>query len=428
MSRRVVVTGWGWMTPHGADPQQVWEALTNGRSGVRDITRFDTANMPVRYAAEVPDWQQIGSRTDLPPQTRQFPLQMQFALAAAADAARMAGLSEVVSDPRRLGVYLGCGEVFQDFHHFARLMAAGLHDEHRFDVGAFVREALNSSDQQSDLEMDPGTTAAVIAGWFNAQGPHCNCTSACASSSQAIGEACEAIRRGDADTMLAGGAHSMIHPFGLTGFYRLGTLTTAPDGATAMRPFDRDRSGFVIGEGAAVFVLEEEQRARQRGADIWAEVTGYGAAQDAYRITDIHPDGAGAAACIRNAMDSARINPEDIDYINAHGTSTVLNDVTETLAIKRALGAAAYQTWTSSSKSMLGHATTAGGALELGVCLMTLREGVVPPTANYETPDPECDLDCAPNESRKMTVRAAMSNSFGFGGTNATLILRRHEQ
>ncbi|MCA9179729.1 MAG: beta-ketoacyl-[acyl-carrier-protein] synthase family protein [Planctomycetales bacterium] len=425
--RRVVVTGWGWMTPHGSDPEQVWSALESGRSAVRPITRFDTTSMPVRYAAEVPDLERIHVGRHMPDNIHTLPVQMRFALAAAADAAQMADLDAVNDDPTRLGVYMGCGEVFQDFEHFARLIAAGWRQSDEFRLEAFIREALTTSGSQCELEMDPGTTAAILAGWFNAQGPHGNCTSACASSSQAIGEATDIIRRGDADMMLAGGAHSMVHPFGVTGFHRLGTLAICDDGTRAMRPFDRDRCGFVIGEGAAVFVLEAEEHARRRGAEIWGEVRGYGAAQDAYRITDVHPEGAGAVACINQALQSARVNPEEIDYINAHGTSTVLNDATETLAIKRSFGAAAPRAWISSTKSMLGHATTAGGALEFAACLMTLRKQVVAPTVNYETPDPACDLDYVPNIARRRRCRHILSNSFGFGGQNVALVVSEYQ-
>lgn len=429
MTRRVVVTGWGWMTPHGSDPDQAWAALASGQSAVGPITRFDPVNMPVSYAAEVPDVDSIAVGRELPDNIDRMPHQMRFALAAAADAAKRAGLTDAVTDPQRLGVYLGCGEVFEDFQYFARLISAGWSrgerpdDAANFDLAAMMRETLATAGGRSEMELDPGATAAMIAGWFNAQGPHGNCTSACGSSSQAIGEACEAIRRGAADFMLAGGSHSMIHPFGVTGFHRLGTLAICEDGARAMRPFDRGRHGFVIGEGAAVFVLEAEESARRRGADIWGEVRGYGLAQDAYRITDIHPEGDGAVACINNALRDARLNPEDIDYVNAHGTSTVLNDATETLALKRSLGQHAYRTWVSSTKSMLGHATTAGGALEVGVCLMTLRRHVVSPTANYEAPDPACDLDYVPNQARERRVRHILSNSFGFGGQNVALII-----
>ena len=228
---------------------------------------------------------------------------------------------------------------------------------------------------------------------FNAQGPNFNCLTACAASSQAIGEATEIIRRGDADVMLSGGTHSMIHPFGVTGFNLLTALSTRNDEPTkASRPFDKDRDGFVLGEGAAMVVLEELEHAKARGAKIYGELLGYGSTADAFRITDTHPEGRGAASCIRLALDDAQLNPDDIDYINAHGTSTDVNDKVETLAIKTVFGPQAYKIPVSSTKSMMGHLIAAAGATELIVCLMAIRDDVLPPTINYETPDPECDL------------------------------------
>jgi 3-oxoacyl-[acyl-carrier-protein] synthase II len=265
--------------------------------------------------------------------------------------------------------------------------------------------------------------AGYLAGLFNAQGPNANCLTACAASSQAIGEATEIIRRGEADVMLSGGAHSMIHPFGLTGFNLLTALSERNDEPQrASRPFDRDRDGFVLGEGAAMVVLEEYDRAQARGAAIYGEIAGYGTTADAYRITDQHPDGRGATACIRMAMADAKLNPEAIGYINAHGTSTAVNDKVETHAIRSALGQQAYKIPVSSTKSMTGHLVAAAGATELIAALLALRSGVLPPTINYETPDPLCDLDYVPNVAREQKCTAVLSNSFGFGGQNITLI------
>jgi 3-oxoacyl-[acyl-carrier-protein] synthase II len=258
---------------------------------------------------------------------------------------------------------------------------------------------------------------------FNAQGPNANCLTACAASSQAVGEATEIIRRGEADVMLSGGTHSMIHPFGVTGFNLLTALSTNNDNPTgASRPFDRLRDGFVLGEGGAMVVLEELEFARKRGAHILGEVIGYGSTADAYRITDIHPEGRGAIGCMRMALQDAGLNPEQIHYVNAHGTSTTVNDKVETRACREVFGERAGDTPISSTKSMMGHLIAAAGATELIVCLMAIRDSVVPPTINYENPDPLCDLDYIPNEARDTNVEFALNNSFGFGGQNITLI------
>ena len=268
--------------------------------------------------------------------------------------------------------------------------------------------------------------AGHLASLFNAQGPNLNCLTACAASSQAIGEATEIIRQGEADIMLSGGAHSMIHPFGVTGFNLLTALSTHNDAPQqASRPFDKDRDGFVLGEGSGMLILEELEHAKRRGAQIYGEVQGYGSTADAYRITDIHPEGRGATACIKMALNDAGINPEDVHYVNAHGTSTAVNDRVETRAIKQALGDHAYKTPVSSTKSMMGHLIAAAGSAEAIVCLLTIRNGVLPPTINYTTPDPDCDLDYVPNTPREATVDRALSNSFGFGGQNISLILSR---
>jgi 3-oxoacyl-[acyl-carrier-protein] synthase II len=265
-----------------------------------------------------------------------------------------------------------------------------------------------------------------MAALFNAQGPNSNCLTACAASSQATGEAVEIIRRGDADVMLAGGTHSMIRPFGVTGFNLLTALSTRNDEPQrASRPFDKERDGFVLGEGASMVVLEELERAKRRGAHIHGEITGYGSTADAYRITDIHPEGRGAAACMKLAMQDAGLNPEQIGYINAHGTSTEVNDKVETQAIKVAFGEAARKVPISSTKSMMGHLIAAAGATELIICLMALRDQVLPPTINYENPDPNCDLDYIPNVARPSKLDHALSNSFGFGGQNISLVVSR---
>ena len=265
---------------------------------------------------------------------------------------------------------------------------------------------------------------AHLAEQFCLDGPNLSCLTACAAGSQAVGEAAELIRAGEAELMLAGGSQSMIHPFGLTGFCLLTALSQRNDEPTrASRPFDLRRDGFVLGEGAGLVVLEELEHAKERGATIYAELTGYGCTADAFRVTDCHPDGRGAVACMRAALADAGLTPSEVGYINAHGTSTQLNDRAETRAIKEVFGPAAREVAVSSSKSMLGHLIAAAGAVELVICVEAIRQGVLPPTINYETPDPECDLDYVPNVPREKRVRHALSNSFGFGGQNVSLIV-----
>jgi 3-oxoacyl-[acyl-carrier-protein] synthase II len=277
-----------------------------------------------------------------------------------------------------------------------------------------------------EIEQEPSMPAAHVASMFDLQGPNLNCLTACAASSQAVGEATELIRRGDADAMLAGGAHSMIHPFGLTGFSLLTALSTNNDNPQgASRPFDRLRDGFVLGEGSSVVILEELEHAKRRGAKIYGEVLGYGCSADAYRITDIHPEGRGAIACMSAAMKDARITAQQVGYVNAHGTSTSVNDRVETVACKSVFGELAPNIPVSSTKSMMGHLIAAAGVTEMIVCLLAIRDGVLPPTINLENPDPECDLDYIPNQAREAKLDIALNNSFGFGGQNVTLAVGR---
>ena len=291
------------------------------------------------------------------------------------------------------------------------------------DLGTFIREGLERLDPQLELEQEPNMPAAYLATRFNAQGPNVNCLTACAASSQAVGEATEMIRGGEVDVMLSGGAHSMIHPFGVTGFNLLTALSERNDEPQkASRPFDLNRDGFILGEGAAMVVLEEYERAKKRGAPIYGEILGYGTTADAFRITDTHPEGRGAITCMKMALKDAGKNLDEIHYINAHGTSTQVNDRVETLAIKEVFGQQAYKIPVSSTKSMMGHLIAAAGATELIICLMAMRDNVVPPTINYETPDPTCDLDYVPNAARDHKVRTILTNSFGFGGQNIALI------
>jgi 3-oxoacyl-[acyl-carrier-protein] synthase II len=422
MRRRAVITGIGCVTPLGRELDTVWNALIEGESGVAPITLFDASNFPVRIAAEVKNWEP-SDIDETPAQFQRQSRQAQFAFGAAVAACKAAGLEEFDYVPNRLGVYLGCGEVFQDFSQFSQLASSALAGG-QMDIESFVQHAQQLLEKGEELNFEPGIAASYIASRFNAQGPNANYTCACVSSTVAIGESLEAIRRGDADMMLTGGSHSMIHPFGITGFHRLSTLSTRNDEPKqASRPFDRDRDGFVVGEGGVIFLVEELEHAKRRGADIWCELSGYGTAHDAFRITDPQPNGRSATRCMSLALQDARINTDDIDYVSAHGSSTMANDRIETLSVKGALGAHAKRIPMSSVKSMTGHLTTACGALDLLVCALAIRTKVVPPTINNDTPDPECDLDYVPNVAREVTCRHVLNNNFGFGGQNVSLVL-----
>ncbi|NNJ25527.1 beta-ketoacyl-ACP synthase II [Alienimonas chondri] len=427
MRRRVVITGLGAVTPVGNDVKSVWAAVREGRSGIGPITRFDASKFPTTFAAEVKDYD-FDAQVDDPKPFSQAGPNIRFAVGAAKQAVGQSGLLDDPAhapDPTRFGIYLGAGEGQQNFPTFMQMVAEA-QASGDLDLAKFTELGLERLDAKFELEQEPNMPAAHLSALFDAQGPNLNCLTACAASSQAIGEATEIIRRGDADVMLSGGAHSMIHPFGLTGFNLLTSLSTRNDDPqAASRPFDADRDGFVLGEGAGMVVLEELSRAKARGAEILGEVLGYGSSADAYRITDIHPEGRGAVACISGAMQDAGVGPDQLDYVNAHGTSTLVNDRTETAAIKQALGEHASKTPVSSTKSMMGHLIAAAGSVEAILCLLAIRDGVLPPTINYTTPDPQCDLDYIPNAARDAKVERALSNSFGFGGQNVSLILGR---
>jgi 3-oxoacyl-[acyl-carrier-protein] synthase II len=420
MRTRVVVTGMGCVTPLGHTPTELWGNLMACRSGVGPTTLFDASNFPTRIAAEVRDWS-IASVGEDPAEWAKRGRHTRFAAGAAKQAVMDSGVLGTVT-PTRFGVYLGAGEGQQDFDSFSRMMVTAMADG-PLDLAKFVQAGLDELDPQLELEQEPNMPAGYVAAMFNAQGPNCNCLTACAASSQAIGEATEIIRRGEADVMLSGGAHSMIHPFGVTGFNLLTALSERNDEpARASRPFDMHRDGFVLGEGAAMLVLEEYEHARKRGAQIYGEILGYGTTADAFRITDTHPEGRGATTCLKMALADAGKNPADLHYINAHGTSTSVNDKVESLAIKQALGEVAYKIPVSSTKSMTGHLIAAAGATELIISLFAIRHNIAPPTINYETPDPECDLDYVPNAPRDAKITTIASNSFGFGGQNITLV------
>ena len=427
MRRRVVVTGVGMVTPIGKDVEQTWKALQEGRSGVGPITLFEADTFPTRIAAEIHDFdlsQYLDNASEWPALSRNSI----FAVAAGQMAMNDAGLSnsDLEMDRSRIGVYLGAGEGQQDFPHFCASVHSGTTDG-QVHKETFIHNGVGILEPWAESEQDPGTPTAHVAAMANAKGPNYTCLTACAASSQAIGEALEQIRRGDADVILSGGTHSMIHPFGVTGFILLTALSTSNgEPHKASRPFDKDRNGFILGEGAGVVVLEELEHAKRRGARIYGELIGYGSTADAFRITDSHDEGRGAIACLKEAMADAGVKPEDIDYINAHGTSTEVNDKIETLAIKKALGEAAYKIPVSSTKSMMGHLIAAAGAVEAIICLLAIRDGIMPPTINLDCPSEDCDLDYIPHVPRHGQVDVALSNSFGFGGQNVSLILRRY--
>jgi 3-oxoacyl-[acyl-carrier-protein] synthase II len=430
MARRVVITGMGWVTPLGAGLEPVWKRLLAGESGIAAITIFDARTYPSQFAAEVKDFdlrRLLGERYE---EHKSASRNAAFALAAAEMAWQDAGLDGSLGvDPEMVGVYLGGGEGPIDFDNFMAAAIAGWDPERgELDTLRWAEVAYERLDAVREFEQDPNCAAGHIACRFNARGPNFNTLTACAASTQALGEAAALIRRGDADAMISGGAHSMIHPLGLTGFNRLTALSTRNDNyQTAARPFDRTRDGFVLGEGAAILILEEYENARRRGAEIRGEIVGYGTTADAFRVTDMHEEGRGPVAAMRGALDDAGVKPEDIDYISAHGTGTEENDKIESLAIQTVFGERAGEVPVSSIKSMLGHLIAGAGASELIVCVLAIRDGIVPPTINYQHADPNCPLDYVPNKARQVPVRTALSNSFGFGGQNDALVVRACE-
>ncbi len=430
--RRVAITGMGWVTPLGWDLEGVWKKILAGESGIAATTLFDARSFPTTFSAEVKN-HTLPENLAASPKHQHIGRATGFALHAAQEAWRHAGLPQPGTpqyaklDPYAIGAYLGSGEGSLDFDTFSRTALAAW-DEQAGAVNPRVwgKQALQSFHTWREIEQEPCMPAAHLSLEFNARGPVLNCLTACAASTQALGEAMQIIRHGDAEIMISGGAHSMIHPFGVTGFNRLTALSTFNDNPRrACRPFDATRDGFVLGEGAGVLILENLDHARRRGATVWAEIVGYGSSADAYRVTDQHPEGRGAVAAIEAALRDAGLTAAQIDYINAHGTGTKENDSTETLAIKRIFGARAKATPISSIKSMLGHLIAAAGAVEAITCVLALRDQILPPTANYSVRDVECDLDYVPNQARRAKVDVVMSNSFGFGGQNDTLILRK---
>jgi 3-oxoacyl-[acyl-carrier-protein] synthase II len=427
MRRRVVITGIGCINPMGNDVETMWAGLKESQSGVGYTTIFDASRFPTRISAEIKDWE-LADAVEDPERWKFCGRHSRFAIGAAKQAVEASGFLDTLEDPTRFGVYMGSGEGNQDFNSFTHMMTSALGDDGELDLVKFTEAGLSTLNPLVELEQEPSMPASHLAGLFNAQGPNANCLTACAASSQAIGEATEIIRRGDADVMLSGGTHSMIHPFGVTGFNLLTALSTSNDEPTkASRPFDRLRDGFVLGEGSGMLVLEELESAKRRGAHIYGEILGYGSTADAYRITDIHPEGRGAIGCMRMAISDAGLNPEDIQYVNAHGTSTTVNDKVESKACREVFGENAMNVPVSSTKSMMGHLIAAAGATELIVCLLAMRDRILPPTINYENPDPLCDLDYIPNVAREAEIKYALNNSFGFGGQNITVVAGRFD-
>jgi beta-ketoacyl-acyl-carrier-protein synthase II len=411
MSSRVVITGLGCVSPLGNNVATTWETALAGKSGVGPITLFDATEHETRFAAEVKgfDPNALFGRKE----ARRLDRYAQFAAAAVQEALADAKLTITESNRDRIGVYVGTG-----IGGIGTLMAE-----------AEVYRAKGPKRVSPFLVpmMLPDAAGGQIAILFGMRGPNLGLSSACATGANAIGEAAEVIRRGDADVMLAGGSESAIIPIALAGFNVMGALSTRNDSPqTASRPFDKTRDGFVCGEGGAVLVLEGEAHARARGAAIYGEVLGYGITNDAYHVSAPLENGAGAVACMKLALQDAGLEPCEIGYLNAHGTSTPLNDKSETAAVKTVFGEHAYDMPISSTKSMTGHLLGAAGAVEAIFSIKAITDGVMPPTINYETPDPECDLDYVPNQARQKDLQRVMSNSFGFGGHNACVIFGKY--
>ncbi len=410
MKRRVVVTGIGLVTPLGIGTEQTWNALINGQSGIGPITRFDASDQASQIAAEVKgfnpeDWFEKKQVKNLDP----F---VQYAVAAADIAWKSSGLSITDDNVNRVGVITGCGmgglPTIEEYH------------------GVLVNKGPRKITPFFIPRVIPNMPSGHISMRIGCKGPNLSQTTACAAGTHAVGEAFRHIVYGDCDVAITGGTESVICPLAVGGFSAMKALSTRNDDPTAAsRPFDRDRDGFVISEGSGMLVLEELESAKRRGATIYAEIIGYGQTSDAYHIAAPPEDGEGAARCMAAALRDAGLNPENIDYINAHGTSTPLNDKCETLAIKTVFGSHANKLAVSSTKSMTGHMLGAAGGIEAAFTALSLYHGILPPTANLQNPDPDCDLDYVPLTAREVRIETAMSNSFGFGGTNGVVVFRR---
>lgn len=411
--RRVVVTGVGAITPIGNTLEETWEAICKGESGIGEITRFDASDFPTRIAAEVKDFnpEKYIDKKEI----KKMDTFIHYAIGASIMALDNSGLQISENNSHRIGVIIGCGmgglSAIEHYHKV--LLDKGPRRVSPFFVPMIITNL----------------AAGQVSMYLGARGPNSCTTTACAAASHAIGDAFKIIQRGDADGMITGGTEAVITPLAVAGFSSLRALSTRnEDPKRASRPFDKNRDGFVMGEGAGILILEELETAKKRGARIYAEIVGYGMSGDAYHMTMPDPEARGVVRCIKMALADAGLRPEEVEYINAHGTSTPYNDKHETLAIKQVFGEHAYKLAVSSTKSMTGHLLGAAGGIEGIFTALSIYHGILPPTINYETPDPACDLDYVPLYARNSKVRVALSNSFGFGGTNATLAFKAYEE
>jgi len=415
----------GTVNPLGHSVESTWEALLAGKTGISKTEIFEAGTYPTTFSAQVRNFD-LADHVDDAEKHRNAGRHCTFAIAAAVQAWKQSGLGQYENlDLERLGIYLGSGEGSLDFDNFISLVVDAWNEDDTLNAPEWSRLGFERMNMYREIEQESHMVVAHLAAEFGAKGPAFNVLTACAASTQALGEAVCMIRRGEADAIISGGAHSMIHPLGVMGFNRLTALSVRNDDfETASRPFDATRDGFVLGEGASILILEDYDKVVQRGAEdcILAEVMGYGSSADAFRITDQDPLGDGAAASMRAALIDAEMEASQIDYISAHGTGTKQNDQVETLAMKQIFGDETT-TPVSSAKSMLGHLIAAAGATELITCIKAMQDQILPPTANLNTPDPDCNLDYIPNTPRKAAVHTCMSNSMGFGGQNNTIII-----
>lgn len=432
MKHCVVITGMGIICPIGHGVKQMWEGLLAGQSGAAPITLFDASTFPTTFGAEVKgfDLNRFVKNTTIHNQGNRG---TRFAIGACAQACKQSGIDierETPSDGidrTRMGIYLGAGEGPTKTDAFFNAILAGWDDQHsNMDWRAWTKTFLSKTSAPEELEQEPNMPVSHLGILTGARGISRSCLTACAASTQAVGEATMLIRRGKADIMIAGGAHSMIHPLGVTGFNRLTALSTRNDSpTTASRPFSATRDGFVLGEGAAIVILESLESAQKRGVSILAEIIGFGSSNDAFRVTDMHEEARGATQALRAAINDAGVSITDIDYISTHGTSTSENDSIETLAIKNVFGDHAYNVPCSSAKSQLGHLIGAAGCAELITCIKAIEENMLPMTMNLNDPDSALDLDYVPNKPRPKEVNVVINESFGFGGQNNVLVIRR---